>query len=209
MERFQNARQAKEYLISIIVNEAQREGVPLSEVERKMLYFSETGWTIPDMTEVNQKFETEYSQLKYEKKIAMLIRGATIRNRKENPEEYDSWLDAVRALRKEDHYLLVMVDQARHSVDPREDRFKLWGTGMAVAGVIVVGSLLAARYDFDLDKFLRYFPSRSTLSLVMWAIAACLTIVYVLLLFLIGRQRVNRLFVEVIERVFTTSGREK
>jgi len=43
MNPFQSAREAKEFLISRIVEEAQRENIVLSESERKMLYFSETG----------------------------------------------------------------------------------------------------------------------------------------------------------------------
>ena len=36
---FHSAREAKEFLISKIVEEAIREGTVLSEIERKMLYF--------------------------------------------------------------------------------------------------------------------------------------------------------------------------
>jgi hypothetical protein len=52
--RFHSAREAKEFLISRIVEEARRENIPLSEVERKMLYFSETDWTLPDIMQVNE-----------------------------------------------------------------------------------------------------------------------------------------------------------
>ena len=52
-ERRVRAQRAKEFLISQIVEEAQRENVPLSEVERKMLYFTETEETLPDIYEVS------------------------------------------------------------------------------------------------------------------------------------------------------------
>jgi hypothetical protein len=48
VQTFTAARHAKEFLVSRIVTEAQREGVALSEIEREMLYFSETSWTLPD-----------------------------------------------------------------------------------------------------------------------------------------------------------------
>jgi hypothetical protein len=47
-----SAREAKEFLASQIAEEAQREQVPFSEIERKMLHFSETGWTLPDIMDV-------------------------------------------------------------------------------------------------------------------------------------------------------------
>jgi hypothetical protein len=43
MDRVHSVREAKEFLISKIVAEAQHENAPLSETERKMLYFTETG----------------------------------------------------------------------------------------------------------------------------------------------------------------------
>ncbi len=72
MQAFHSGREAKEFLISRILAEAQREEVPLSEVERKMLYFTESGWTLPDMAAVSEEFDSEYDQSKYEKKIASL-----------------------------------------------------------------------------------------------------------------------------------------
>ena len=49
MDGVRDAHEAKESLISKIVAEAQRENAPLSEIERKMLYFTESGWTLPDI----------------------------------------------------------------------------------------------------------------------------------------------------------------
>jgi hypothetical protein len=66
MRTFANTRDAKEFLVSRIIMESQREGVPLSEVERKMLYFSETAWTLPDMAEVSDAFDREYDQAEFE-----------------------------------------------------------------------------------------------------------------------------------------------
>ena len=110
--RFGNAREAKEFLVSRIAEEAQREGVPLSEVERKMLYFTENYWTLPDMMEVNEAFDRDYDAAEYEKKIAQLVRHARARTRKENPKELEDWKDAIGILSKEDHYILVMLGKA-------------------------------------------------------------------------------------------------
>jgi hypothetical protein len=40
MKAFHTGREAKEFLFSKILEEAQRENVPLSDVERKTLYFT-------------------------------------------------------------------------------------------------------------------------------------------------------------------------
>ena len=59
---FASGREAKEYLVGRIVDEARREGVPLSEIETKMMYFSETASTLPDILEVNEEFDRDYNQ---------------------------------------------------------------------------------------------------------------------------------------------------
>ena len=77
MNPFHSGRQAKQFLISEIIAEAQRENVALSDVERKMLYFTETGWTLPDIMNVNEDFDREYNQDEYERKIANLLASIT------------------------------------------------------------------------------------------------------------------------------------
>jgi len=91
MKAFHSGREAKEFLISRIVAEAQRENIQLSEVECKMLYYTESGWTLPDMAAVQEGFDSEYDQNEYEKKIAKLIRNAANHDRKESRDEYETW----------------------------------------------------------------------------------------------------------------------
>jgi hypothetical protein len=109
VQTFATARDAKEFLVSRIVTEAQREGVPLSETERKMLYFSETAWTLPDIAEVSDAFDRDYDQARYEEKIGSLIRNLRTDSRINNRSDYDAWTEAVRTFQREDHYLLVLI----------------------------------------------------------------------------------------------------
>jgi hypothetical protein len=133
MTRFSNAREAKEFLVSRIVAEAKREGVSLSEIERKMLYFSETGWSLPDILEVNDEFDRKCDTAEYEKKITHLIHKETRRLRKENPEDFVSWISAARKLKTEDHYVSVMIDAAGVPTGSLSDR---WKTAILVLVVI-------------------------------------------------------------------------
>ena len=161
VNRFESEQKAKEYLINRIVVQAEREGVPLDEIERKMLYFSETGWTLPDIMEVNAAFERDYLDVEYEEKISSLIHNLAERA---TPEEQDAWHQAVLKLSEGDHYLLVMVDAARprpvsqlpkglsawipklDSSGKREpgDRLRLIGLSIAIAIAILVFALLFA-----------------------------------------------------------------
>jgi hypothetical protein len=112
VQTFSTAREAKEFLVSRIVTEAQREGVSLSEIETKMLYFSETHWAPSDFMEVSAVFDRDYDQAEYEQKIAALIRNFRTDARKNNRDELDAWKQAVRTIRNEDHYLLALIGVA-------------------------------------------------------------------------------------------------
>jgi hypothetical protein len=133
MSAFRTEREAKKYLVAQIVAEAKREDVPLADLERKMLYFSETGWTLPNMLEVNAEFERNYNNDEYEEKIAALVRTIEKQNEIAGNDQQARWDDAILKLSEGDHYLLVLIDQG-HSPDPRPyskwlPAFNLYGTG--------------------------------------------------------------------------------
>jgi hypothetical protein len=198
------AQQAKEYLISQIVEEAQKENIHLSEIERKMLYFTESQETPPDMSDINDQFEREYDSSEYEKKIANLVHNARERARRETPEKEHRWNEAIADLRNEDHYLLVMVAQASRSVRPRGDQLKLLCTALGIVAVIGGAVFLAAKYNVDLDK---YAPSRDTMFFVVWAAAVGVVVLYGALWLVLGKQRMGKLIVKLVESVFTPSRR--
>jgi hypothetical protein len=125
--------EAKEFLASRIAGEAKRRHMALSEVEQKMLYFSEGYPTLPDMMEVNAEFEAKYDDEKYEKKIRKLSRKAFAREREESPENVHLWREAIKLLEGEDHYLLVMLDVPRSA----GDRVRLLIAGLVVVAILV------------------------------------------------------------------------
>jgi len=140
MKTFTTVREAKEFLIDRIVFEAQCEGVSLSEAERKMMYFSETGWTLPDMETVNEAFEEECDMGEYEEKIGALARGYCASVRQSAPSELAVWKNAVRALAREDHYLQVLIESPiESSIGSSSRPFQLILIGIAM-GCTVLGA---------------------------------------------------------------------
>jgi hypothetical protein len=103
---------AKEFLISRVVQQAQDEGNSLTEIERKMLYFTEVGPSLPDIYEVNAEFERDYDNDEYEAKITGLLKRARDTDRTQTPLQGRQWDDSISTLKKEDHYILVMVYSA-------------------------------------------------------------------------------------------------
>ena len=145
MQKFATVRDAKEFVIAKIISTAQNQGVPLSEVERKMLYFSETGWTLPDMAETNDAFDRDYDQSTYERKIGTLARRFCTEARDTNRDDLDSWKEAVQTISTEDHYLLVLIKGENASADASiADRLKLVAVAFLMTILIVVGIFLFA-----------------------------------------------------------------
>jgi len=114
--QFKTMRAAKEYLATRIVEEAKNTGTPLSDIERKMLYFTESGWTLPDIYEANAEFDRDYDEIEYEKKIGELVGNIQARDAAQSQQEQAAWDDAVEKLSQGDHYLLILIDAAPSSV---------------------------------------------------------------------------------------------
>ena len=192
MTLFKSSREAKEFLVSRIVEEAKRENLPFSEVERKMLYFSETDWTLPDMSAVSDEFDREYDQDEYEKKMALLIRKAASHDRRQSRQEYDLWWNAIRLLEKEDHYILVMIRGA--GLRPQGDQLKLFGAGVLIATFLIVfefsKAFISKKYGIDFGK---YIPSGEAFTFYVWATAVCAALGYLILRFAIGAKKADDL----------------
>jgi hypothetical protein len=182
MKAVHSGREAKEFLISRIVAEAHREDVPFSEVERKMLYFTETGWTLPDMTAVYEEFDRDYDQDHYEKKVAGLIRRADKFARKESRDVYDRWWAAIRLLRREDHYITVMIGIA--GLRPAGDELRLLGAGLGIVTCLLLAKFVSIKYKINLSP---YVPSRG--ALVFYVLEAAVGVVIACLLFRIIVRR--------------------
>lgn len=142
MRAFDSGKDAKEYLISQIVLAARTVGTSLSETERKMMYFTASAWAPPGMWEVNEAFERSYDTPTYEAKIARL--AAIAREHVSDSGEIQMWVEAVQVLRREDHYLLVLIAASSSSYSRTElkDRTKLVGTALLIVLLILVGIVL-------------------------------------------------------------------
>jgi len=105
------SREAKDFLVQKTAEQAALENVPFSDLERRMMYFTEVGEMSEDPVALNDAFEAECDSAEYEKKISELMRHAYARLKEENPSPAQFWDEAVQELNKGDHYLLLLLDQ--------------------------------------------------------------------------------------------------
>jgi len=154
-----NTKQAKDFLVAQTVEQAARDSVPLADVEKRMMYFTESDpASCEDPIGLNDEFEAQYETKEYETKISRLLHHAYTRLKEENPGLKRNWDEAIRTLRKGDHYFLVMWDIAPPSEHPTRDTFMLLGIGMLIAAVVVTAAFLASNYKINLDPYQKYLP---------------------------------------------------
>ncbi|MDE3199957.1 MAG: hypothetical protein KGN79_03460 [Acidobacteriota bacterium] len=144
---FRTIQEAKEFLASSIAEEAQRNGSPLTEIEMKMLYFTETGRPLKDMKEVSAEFDRRYDQTGYERKIGELVNQIQVRLANQGQGEQERWNAALEKLSHGDHYLSVLANAARPSRKGLRHNLKLL--------IIALGFLLYAALDMYFRRWLR------------------------------------------------------
>lgn len=140
--------EAKDYLIGKISSKAEREGIPLSELERKMLYFRESDWNVPEMKEMREEFNRTCDLDGFREKIAGLVRRIKVNVEAHGELEKEAWDQSMQKLSGGDHYLLSMM----HSISWAEEeapltsrsRLKIWFISMScvLAGLAIVAALV-------------------------------------------------------------------
>ena len=126
-------REAKDFLVAQTAEQAALEGVPLSDLEKRMMYFTESPDAVEDPSKLNEEFEAQYDSEEYESKISKLLHHAHARVKKENPEKARLWSDAIRTLKKGDHYILVLWSLQSTDERPPYDSLKLLAAAILIA----------------------------------------------------------------------------
>jgi hypothetical protein len=131
-----NSSEAKQFLALRIVDQALLEGVEFSELERKMLFYSEAHPSLPDMDEVIIEFDQTYNMFAYEGVVSSLICNAYRRDRKD-PALAQQWDNARKGLRREDHYIKVMLKRGLTMATRKRDLLIYVAVGIAVVFVVL------------------------------------------------------------------------
>jgi len=187
-------KQAKDFLVQQTTEQAARENAQLSDIEKKMMYFTESDSTSCDNPlELNDEFEAQYDTAAYEAKISRLLHHAYERLKGEDPERMREWKLAIRTLRRGDHYLLVLWDSAPPSEHPIRDFLKPVGVGVLIAFGISIAIFLSVEYNISWDRIRKYVPAPNPRFAVF-------IFVGVFLLALLGSRLFNWLLVVWSER---------
>ena len=126
---------------------------------------------MPDIYDVNEQFEQEYDDAEYEAKISNLLRNARRRVREESPDGGRLWKEAEKDLRKEDHYLGVMVGQLH------EGTGQVWGVmKWAALTMMVMSAGLYLDGKGLIPNWIRNLPP------LVWMLGVCVFLLVAVLL---------------------------
>jgi hypothetical protein len=74
---------------------ARLEDVPLPDLERRMMYFTEETDAVEDPVSLNEEFEKKYDTTKYETKVTKLLANAYKHLKSESPASITEWDKAI------------------------------------------------------------------------------------------------------------------
>jgi hypothetical protein len=129
--RFTSQAGAKRYLVETIALESQKQGEPLSDLDRRLLLFSvdepASAEGIPD--EVLEGFDPDFEQ-KYSKLLRTAYNEADQGTR-------ETIADAIRELKKGDHYITVIASSTLARATRIRDLTIYVAVGIAVVAMAI------------------------------------------------------------------------
>jgi hypothetical protein len=158
--RVTQVSEAKDFLVKQTAIQAALDGVTLSDVEKRMMCFTEGPDATEHPTELNDEFEAEHDTATYEAKVSKLLRRAYARVKKENPETARTFNDSLLILKKGDHYMLVLwgVNDTNILADkstqerPPYDNLKLISTAFLVVALLLGIIFTADHYHLHWNR---------------------------------------------------------
>jgi len=86
---------------------------------------------------VQETFNSYHEAVEYELKMTNLIRIVRADVDAGGQEEYDAWIEAVRVLSRERHYLLDLIEASDGPIRRRTSRWRLLLAGLIIFGVSI------------------------------------------------------------------------
>jgi hypothetical protein len=147
-------RKAKDFLVEQTTQQAQIEGVSLTDLEKRMMYYAEGKDATANDRKLNDEFDAQYDTAAYEAKIRRLLHDAYARVKESDPREARRWDDTISFLENGDHYISVLWGFDLPKERPPYDFLKL----LVSAIVVFCLMMTIAVYSDRMSRFLPQFP---------------------------------------------------
>jgi len=108
----QTQTEARQFFVNKVIQQADSDGMALSNDERQMLFWSESAPDSVADPKLAERLAKEISDSDYEAKITGLLRRSLAAEIARDSRSKDLWQQAWSVLKEGDHYILVMIDEA-------------------------------------------------------------------------------------------------
>ena len=109
---FERQTDAKRFVMGKVLEQAEREGITLTNAERHMLAWSESDPEVTADAVLAEALAQEMSDEAFESKVSGLIRRAFEREVAADKNAKSVYREARAKLGEGDHYIVVMMDEA-------------------------------------------------------------------------------------------------
>jgi len=113
-----DVRAAKDFLVEQTTQQASLERAPLSDLEKRMMYFTESSDAAEDPVKLNEEFESQRNSDEYEKKVSLLLADAYKRIKNGDAQAVAEWDAAIDTLREGDHYFACSLRPGHDKPNP-------------------------------------------------------------------------------------------
>ena len=142
-----NTKEAKDFLVWQTLEQACLDGVPLSDLERRMMYYMEGPEATEADTRLNEEFDAHFNTVEYERKIGSLLRHAYSRLQEKDPASAERWDACISLLAQGDHYLSVLWGFDHPRKRPPHDSLKLFLAAILLIAILLGAIFFAAPYE--------------------------------------------------------------
>lgn len=128
--------QATGFFAKRVIQQARSEGMPLSDVESQMLYWSESDPAFKADPQFAATFARHRSDEEFEAKICGFLKRAYAADVAADPHAREKWGRAFAALQRGDYYVTIMIERSLgYKVKMRRWWPQAWGLRAVPCGV--------------------------------------------------------------------------
>ncbi len=150
-----NTKQAKDFLVEQATEQAALEHLPLSDIEKRMMYFTESDpLSCPDPFALNDEFEAQYDSPEYEDQdVRAFFNTLTAGWKQKTPKESACGTNPFANFGREITTFSSYGMLRRPASIRTRDNFKLIGIGLFIAMGFGIAAFVAVKYNFDVERY--------------------------------------------------------
>jgi len=133
------SKEALDFLVEQTLRQVELDGGSLTDLQKRMMYFTESDDAVEDPAKLNAEFEAENDNNEYEEEMGLLLHRTYDRLKRHDPNAKALWDSAISELEKGDYYFLVLWSRRASGTS------KLWVLILPIIAAVAIYRWLTPR----------------------------------------------------------------